>query len=160
MLAEGYRFDGAALTGGHRKVELDLFLLPDPATLAIYPSVRRWPTAGQTVLLGRAQGWPAICRRPSLHSRSKPRPGPRPGFDYRVAVEMEYYLCPKTAPCQISEHGAGYFGVAGTNAGTRDDVSTRLQGMGITVGGSHHETGPGQEEIDLPDVGALRMADN
>ena len=37
VLEQGYRFDGAALTGGHRKVELDLFLMPDPETLAIFP---------------------------------------------------------------------------------------------------------------------------
>ena len=37
VLEQGYRFDGSALTGGHRKVELDLFLLPDPETLAIFP---------------------------------------------------------------------------------------------------------------------------
>jgi glutamine synthetase len=82
------------------------------------------------------------------------------GFDYRVAVEMEYYLLPEDGTLPDQEHGAGYFSVAGDQiAATRDAVLTALQGMGITVGGSHHETGPGQEEIDLPDVGALRMAD-
>ncbi|HRA48390.1 MAG TPA: glutamine synthetase, partial [Thermomicrobiales bacterium] len=37
VLQDGYRFDGAALTGGHRKIELDLFLVPDPRTLALFP---------------------------------------------------------------------------------------------------------------------------
>jgi glutamine synthetase len=31
--------------------------------------------------------------------------------------------------------------------------------MGIGIGGAHHETGPGQEELDFPATGALRMAD-
>jgi glutamine synthetase len=31
--------------------------------------------------------------------------------------------------------------------------------MGIQVGGAHHETGPGQEELDLLAAGALQMAD-
>src|SRR5690242_15909443 len=35
--ARGYRFDGSALTGGLREVELDLYLVPDPRTLMIYP---------------------------------------------------------------------------------------------------------------------------
>ena len=37
VLEQGYRFDGSALTGGHRKIELDLFLKPDPETLVIFP---------------------------------------------------------------------------------------------------------------------------
>src|SRR4051812_39761124 len=37
VLKDGYRFDGSALTGGFRKIELDLFLLPDPETLALFP---------------------------------------------------------------------------------------------------------------------------
>src|SRR5918992_5023484 len=36
-LAHGYRFDGAALTGGVRLLELDLYLVPDPTTLAVSP---------------------------------------------------------------------------------------------------------------------------
>ncbi|MBA3275533.1 MAG: glutamine synthetase, partial [Chloroflexia bacterium] len=35
---QGYRFDGAAMTGGVRQVELDLYLAPDPGTLAILPA--------------------------------------------------------------------------------------------------------------------------
>src|SRR5690242_12429194 len=34
-LERGYRFDGSALTGGLRSVELDLYLAPDPATFAV-----------------------------------------------------------------------------------------------------------------------------
>src|SRR4051812_33336515 len=37
VLRDGYRFDGSALTGGFRKIELDLFLVPDPQTLALFP---------------------------------------------------------------------------------------------------------------------------
>ena len=160
VLAEGYRFDGAALTGGHRKVELDLFLLPDPATLAIFP----FAGDGQR----RARLCCSVVRRDGQPFAGDPRSildrnlalARDLGFDYRVAVEMEYYLLPEDGTLPDQEHGAGYFSVAGDQiAATRDAVLTALQGMGITVGGSHHETGPGQEEIDLPDVGALRMAD-
>jgi glutamine synthetase len=44
-------------------------------------------------------------------------------------------------------------------SGTRDDIVASLAEMGIQVGGAHHETGPGQEELDLLTGGALRMAD-
>jgi glutamine synthetase len=91
------------------------------------------------------------------------------GFRYRVAIEMEYYLLPGDP---ISGRGAltragdrpvdvaGYFGVGeDIVAATRDAVMLALQSTGISVGGAHHETGPGQEEIDLNDTDALTMAD-
>ncbi len=73
---------------------------------------------------------------------------------------MEYYLLPGDGSLPEQIDGAGYFSIGDDQVvATRDAVLTSLQAMGIGVGGSHHETGPGQEEIDLPDVGALRMAD-
>src|SRR4051812_30384862 len=36
VLQHGYRFDGSAVTGGQRELEMDLFLAPDPATLVTY----------------------------------------------------------------------------------------------------------------------------
>ncbi|MDQ2682687.1 MAG: glutamine synthetase family protein [Chloroflexota bacterium] len=160
VLEQGYRFDGSALTGGHRKVELDLFLLPDPETLAIFP----YEGEGQR----RARLCCSVVRRDGQPFAGDPRSvlernlktARELGYDYRVAVEMEYYLLPGDGTLPVQDTGAGYFSVADDQiAATRDAVLTALQGMGIAVGGSHHETGPGQEELDLPDVGALRMAD-
>jgi glutamine synthetase len=160
VLEQGYRFDGSALTGGHRKVELDLFLMPDPETLAIFP----FEGDGQR----RARLCCTVIRRDGQPFAGDPRSALERnllaarelGYDYRVAVEMEYYLLPGDGTLPDRVHGADYFSVADDQiASTRDAVLTALQGMGITVGGSHHETGPGQEELDLPDVGALRMAD-
>ena len=37
-MLNGYRFDGSAVMGGLRRVELDLLLVPDPGTLMIMPS--------------------------------------------------------------------------------------------------------------------------
>ncbi|MEZ4505090.1 MAG: glutamine synthetase beta-grasp domain-containing protein [Thermomicrobiales bacterium] len=34
-LERGYRFDGSALTGGLRSIELDLYLMPDPSTFVV-----------------------------------------------------------------------------------------------------------------------------
>lgn len=160
VLESGYRFDGSALTGGHRKVELDLFLRPDPETLAIFP----FDNAQQR----RARLCCSVVRRDGQPFAGDPRSvlernlaaARDLGFDYRVAVEMEYYLLPADGSLPEQIDGAGYFSIGDDQVvATRDAVLTSLQGMGISVGGSHHETGPGQEEIDLPDVGALRMAD-
>src|SRR5688500_895101 len=43
----GYRFDGAAMAGGERQVEVDLFLMPDPSTLTIFPATAGKARAAQ-----------------------------------------------------------------------------------------------------------------
>jgi glutamine synthetase len=161
VLDQGYRFDGSALTGGHRKVELDLFLKPDPETLAIFPfeaeSQRRARLCCSVV---RRDGQPFVGDPRSVLERNLGAARDL-GFEYRVAIEMEYYLLPGDGSMPERAIGAGYFSIGDDQvAATRDGVLTSLQSMGIAVGGSHHETGPGQEEIDLlPTVSALRMAD-
>lgn len=156
ILEHGYRFDGAAVMGGLREVELDLFLVPDPSTLIIYPDPGDGQRARLTCAVRRRDGQPFAGDPRSILERTVQRARTL-GFDYRVAVELEYYLfrdedVPLDAP--------GYFGIGGgPGSATRDEIVITLQGMGIAVGGAHHETGPGQEELDLLTTGAVRMAD-
>jgi glutamine synthetase len=161
VLLHGYRFDGSAVTGGQREVEMDLFLAPDPATLVTYVE----PTgagcrARFSCSVRRRDGQPfagdprSVLERNLAEARAA-------GFDYRVAVELEYYLFqPDNAGLLPPPDTAGYFGTGpGLGTGTRDDVVASLAEMGIPVGGAHHETGPGQEELDLLTADPLRMAD-
>jgi glutamine synthetase len=170
-LAHGYRFDGAALTGGVRQQELDLYLVPDPATLSFFPP----PGLGVPVEPGEQRRARLFC---SVHRRDGPPFAGDPrstlqrtlesaaaaGFDYRVGIEIEYYLLRRDAtdlgllPDQAG--GAGYFDLGEELiAGTRDEIVATLQAIGVGVGGAHHETGPGQEELDLLPTGGVRMAD-
>src|ERR671921_1593011 len=161
VLRHGYRFDGSAVTGGQREVELDLFLAPDPATLVTYvePSGigRR---ARFTCSVRRRDGQPFAGDPRSVLERNLAE-AMAAGFDYRVAIELEYYLFqPDNAGLLPPPDTAGYFGTGpGLGTGTRDDVVASLAEMGIQVGGAHHETGPGQEELDLLTADPLRMAD-
>ena len=160
ILRHGYRFDGSAVTGGQREVEIDLFLLPDPATLTLFErsgsDERRVQFACSVV---RRDGHPFAGDPRSALERALAR-AREAGFDYRVAVEMEYYLFRGEVVGQAQD-GAGYFGIGqGDVAGTRDEIVETLQRMGIGVGGAHHETGPGQEELDLLPGSALRLADH
>ena len=161
VLQHGYRFDGSAVTGGQREVEMDLFLVPDPATLVTYVE----PTgagcrARFSCSVRRRDGQPfagdprSVLERNLAEARAA-------GFDYRVAIELEYYLFqPDNAGLLPPPDTAGYFGTGpGLGTGTRDDVVASLAEMGIQVGGAHHETGPGQEELDLLTADPLRMAD-
>jgi glutamine synthetase len=161
VLRFGYRFDGSAVTGGQREVELDLFLVPDPATLVTYLE----PSGGGR----RARFACSVRRRDGQPFAGDPRSvlernlaaAREAGFEYKVGIELEYYLFPRdTSEGLHPPDAAGYFGTgSGLGAGTRDDVVASLATMGIQVGGAHHETGPGQEELDLLTGGALRMAD-
>ncbi len=159
-LARGYRFDGSAVTGGLREVELDLYLVPDPTTLVVFGTGQAPRRARLACSVRRRDGQPFAGDPRSTLERALAAAA-EAGYDYRVALEIEFYLFPQgdAAPRPSPDH-AGYFGVGEeTIAGTRDEIVATLHALDIEVGGAHHETGPGQEELDLLPVGALRMAD-
>ncbi|MEZ4505089.1 MAG: hypothetical protein R2848_04275 [Thermomicrobiales bacterium] len=83
------------------------------------------------------------------------------GIDYRVGIEMEYYLLRgEWSHLAIERDSAGYFDFGEDAVSrTRDSIVSSLASIGVGLGGAHHETGPGQEEIDLRPTSALHMAD-
>lgn len=161
VLRNGYRFDGSAVTGGQREVELDLFLIPDSSTLMTYQEPGG---AGRRALITcsvrRRDGHPFAGDPRSVLERNL-KEAREVGFDYRVGIELEYYIFrPDAAGAVTTLDASGYFGMApGLASSVRDDVVATLAEMGIGVGGAHHETGPGQEELDLLPSNALKMAD-
>ncbi|MBA3415037.1 MAG: glutamine synthetase [Chloroflexia bacterium] len=158
VLEHGYRFDGSAVTGGLRQVELDLFLVPDPSTLILYPEGSGGHRARLACSVHRRDGQPFAGNPRTVLERAVGR-ARAAGFEYVAAVELEYYLF-RPGLGEVTADAAGYFGIGDEpGSATRDEIVTTLQAMGIAVGGAHHETGPGQEELDLLPVDALRMAD-
>ncbi|HRN29661.1 MAG TPA: glutamine synthetase, partial [Terrimesophilobacter sp.] len=88
------------------------------------------------------------------------------GFTFYTHPEIEFYLLRSS---KLDENGqptpvdsAGYFD--NVPGGTANDFRRRsvrmLEDLGISVEFSHHEGGPGQNEIDLRYADALTMADN
>ena len=161
VLNNGYRFDGSAVTGGQREVELDLFLVPDPPTLVTYLDPNKGERRARlTCSVRRRDGQPFAGDPRSVLERNLAE-AREAGFDYRVGIELEYYLFRReNVELSAPQDAVGYFGAGlGLGSGVRDDVIAALAGMGIQVGGAHHETGPGQEELDLLPGDALHMAD-
>lgn len=159
VLERGYRFDGSAVTGGEREIEMDLYLVPDPETMVLFASAEGAPSRGRLACsVRRRDGQPFAGDPRSVLERALDA-AQGAGLSYRVALEMEFYLLrPEAEPPRPDR--AGYFGVgAAPFAGARDEIVATLHAMGIDVGGAHHETGPGQEELDLWPVAPLRMAD-
>ena len=87
------------------------------------------------------------------------------GFTFYVHPEIEFYLFENQtdwskAPTPIDE--GGYFDHVPRSPGMdfRRATVNMLEQMGISVEYSHHEAGPGQNEIDLRYADALTTADN
>ena len=173
-MSRGYRFDGSALHGGDRRAELDLFLVPDASTLILIPpglfGSDTQPRGRLYCSVRRSDGQPFPGDPRSALERMLIRTA-EAGFDYRVALEIEYYLLRQVTTPLPGQHPAGpisavtssvggYFGVGeDLITATRDEIVATLHQLKVGVGGGHHETGPGQEELDLLATGGIRMAD-
>lgn len=164
-LTRGYRFDGSALTGGTRQAELDLYLMPDVSTLEVMTRSEGDPPRARLYCSVRRHDGRAFPGDPRSTLERVLDETAATGYDYRIGVEIEYYLLRRPEPDTPTafsppRDAAGYFDVgADLITGTRDEIVTTLQQMGVGVGGAHHETGPGQEELDLLPTGGIRMAD-
>ena len=162
---DGISFDASAVAGFGDEVNSDLFLHPDPSTISILP----WrPPTGRVVRMycdiRNVDGTPfqpdprLILKRAVAYAAGK-------GFTVNFGPEMEFYLF-KTddqgEPTQEPFDHAGYMGISPEDKGEnlRREVCFTLLDMGITPEASHHEEGPGQNEIDFRYSGALTAADN
>lgn len=163
--AEGVGFDGSAIEGLTRSFEADVLAHPDPSTFQILP----WrgeidPTARMFCDINTPDGQPAIADPRNVLKRNLAKAAER-GFTFYTHPEIEFYLLKSSnwedgGPVPIDT--AGYFD--NVPGGTAHDFRRRsvrmLEDIGISVEFSHHEAGPGQNEIDLRYADALTTADN
>ncbi|CAN5161543.1 type I glutamate--ammonia ligase [soil metagenome] len=163
--AEGLGFDGSAIEGLTRSYEADVLAHPDPATFQILP----WrgqidPTARMFCDITTPDGQPAVADPRNVLKRTLATAAER-GFTFYTHPEIEFYLL---MSAQFGAEGpqpvdkAGYFDnvPGGTAHDFRRSSVRMLEDLGISVEFSHHEAGPGQNEIDLRYADALTTADN
>ncbi|MFS2241485.1 glutamine synthetase family protein [Microbacterium sp. OR16] len=163
--AEGIGFDGSAIEGLTRTYESDLLAQPDPTTFQILP----WrgeidPTARMFCDLTTPDGRPAVSDPRNVLRRALAKAADA-GFTFYTHPEIEFYLLKSS---QLGPEGpvpadsAGYFDnvPGGTAHDFRRSAVRMLEDLGISVEYSHHEGGPGQNEIDLRYADALTTADN
>ncbi|MGK2854839.1 MAG: glutamine synthetase family protein [Microbacteriaceae bacterium] len=163
--SEGIGFDGSAIQGLTRSFEADMLAHPDPTTFQILP----WrgeidPTARMFCDLTTPDGQPAVADPRHVLKRALAKAADR-GFTFYTHPEVEFYLLKSSqfgteGPLPVDS--AGYFD--NVPGGTAHDFRRRsvrmLEDLGISVEFSHHEAGPGQNEIDLRYADALTTADN
>jgi glutamine synthetase len=142
-----------------------MLALPDPSTFQILP----WrgeidPTARMFCDITTPDGQPAVSDPRNVLKRALAAAADR-GFTFYTHPEIEFYLLKssklrKGRPVPVDS--AGYFD--NVPGGTAHDFRRRsvrmLEDLGISVEFSHHEAGPGQNEIDLRYADALTTADN
>jgi glutamine synthetase len=163
--AEGIGFDGSAIEGLARVSEADMLVKPDPTTFAVLP----WRgdhhgTARMFCDILTPDGEPSLSDPRNVLRRSLQKAAAH-GLTFYTHPEIEFYLLKdEWAPGREPEpvDYAGYFDHVprGTTHDFRRAAISVLESMGISVEFSHHEGGPGQNEIDLRYADALSMADN
>src|SRR5689334_13349211 len=164
--AEGIGFDGSAIEGFARVSESDMLAKPDPATFQLLPWRSESPGTARMfcdILLPDGSASFADPRHVLKRTLSK---AADLGFTFYTHPEIEFYLfrsltgAPGTTPEPVDS--SGYFDHTPQGIGNdfRREAITMLESMGISVEFSHHEGGPGQQEIDLRYADALSTADN
>jgi len=161
----GISFDASAISGFMNIEKSDLFLYPDPSTLSILP----WrPQQGRVVRFfcdikhpdgrdfeGNTRG---ILKQAIMRAEDM-------GYECKVGSECEFYLFEtdeKGNSTDIPYDNGGYLDIAPVDKceNVRREICLTLEQMGIKPESSHHEQGPGQNEIVFRYSNALIAADN
>ncbi|MBP7480690.1 MAG: glutamine synthetase, partial [Spirochaetaceae bacterium] len=163
--SHGIPFDASEVKGFMKTFETDLFLVPDPSTLAVLP----WrPQHGRVVRFycsivypdGRSFEGDSRCLLKQTVGELQ-----KEGISCRIGTECEFYLfeLDEKGNSTLTPHdNASYCDTAPLDKGenVRRDICLTLEEMGIKPESSHHETGPGQHEIDFKCSETLTAADN
>lgn len=159
-----FMFDGTSIEGYVRKGEADMYLYPDKDTMEIFP----WrPQQGKVARMicdvhmpdrNPFQGDSRQILKKVLKEAEKM------GYQFQVGPECEFFLFntdDNGMPTTRVNEQAGYFDIGPVDNGenVRRDIVLTLEDMGVVVEASHHESAPGQHEVDFESADALTTAD-
>lgn len=161
----GIAIDASAIEGFGDETHSDIFLHPDPDTITVLP----WrPEHGKVARMFCSITYPdgrPFERDVRTLLKEAIRHAQELGYSFYFGPEMEFYLF------KLDENGnptvqpydhATYMDVAPEDKceNVRREICLTLEKMGIRPESSHHEEGPGQNEIDFRYSDALTAADN
>ncbi len=162
---QGIAFDASAVNGFADESKSDLLLRPEADTLVFLP----WrPEHGKVVRMYSnivyPDGTPFECDTRAILKNAVAR-AKKAGYTFSFGSELEFYLLEldeERKPSKIPYDDAGYMDIAPEDRGEdiRREICLTLEQMGIYPESSHHEEGPGQNEIDFRYSDALTAADN
>ena len=161
----GIAIDASAIEGFGDETHSDLLLHPEADTLMPLP----WrPEHGRVVRMFCTISYPDgrifECDSRSILKQAV-QDAEKAGFQFFFGAEQEFYLFnldDNGNPTKEPYDNAGYMDIAPEDKGEniRREVCLTLEQMGIRPESSHHEEGPGQNEIDFRYSSPLAAADN
>lgn len=161
----GIAIDASAIEGFGDETHSDLLLHPDADTLMPLP----WrPEHGRVVRMFCTISYPDgrtfECDSRSILKQAV-QDAEKAGFQFFFGAEQEFYLFnldDNGNPTKEPYDNAGYMDIAPEDKGEniRREVCLTLEQMGIRPESSHHEEGPGQNEIVFRYSSPLAAADN
>ena len=164
-MEKGVGFNAASIRGFLSIEDSDLLLFPDPHTLTILP----WrPSEGRVARffcsVRHSDGTPFegdVRTRLSDYAKKLKKEG----MNLQARTECEFYLFKQDAdgnPTDIPMDRASYFEAAPIDRGEniRREICLAMEQMGMTYIASHHEKGPGQNEIRFSPAPLVDAADH
>ena len=161
----GIAIDASAIEGFGDETHSDLLLHPESDTLMPLP----WrPEHGRVVRMFCTISYPDgrifECDSRSILKQAV-QDAEKAGCQFFFGAEQEFYLFhldDNGNPTKEPYDNAGYMDIAPEDKGEniRREVCLTLEQMGIRPESSHHEEGPGQNEIDFRYSSPLAAADN
>ena len=161
----GIAIDASAIPGFGDEANSDLFLHPDASTITLLP----WrPEHGSVVRMfcsiTHPDGTPFAHDTRGILKQAV-ADAAKAGYTFSFGSELEFYLF------RLDENGkvtdipydqASYMDVAPEDKceNVRREICLTLERMGIQPESSHHEEGPGQNEVDFRYSDPLSAADN
>ncbi|WP_106497543.1 type I glutamate--ammonia ligase [Lentibacillus sp. Marseille-P4043] len=159
-------FDGSSIEGFVRIEESDMYLHPDLDTFVVFPWTSDKGKVARFICdIYNPDGTPFEgCPRYNLKRNLKKME--ELGYSaFNIGTEPEFFLF------KLDEHGdpslelndrGGYFDLAPTDLGEncRRDIVLELEEMGFNIEASHHESAPGQHEIDFQYSDAVKHCDD
>lgn len=161
----GIAFDASSIEGFGDETHSDLFLKPNSETLMDLP----WrPEHGKVVRMFSDVTYPSgeiyECDTRYL-LKNAIKDANNMGISFFFGAEQEFYLFKLDQNGRATKEpydDAGYMDIAPDDKGEniRREICLTLEQMGIFPESSHHEGGPGQNEIDFRYSDPLTAADN
>jgi len=164
-IKHGIPINGSFIAGFAEKTRSELYLHPDLSTTTLLP----WrPDHGKVIRMfcdiTYHDGTPFEADTRNILKTAVEK-AKASGVTFQFGSRLEFYLF-KTDdegnPTDIPYDHAGYMDIAPLDRGenVRREICLTLERMGIEPINSHHEAGPGQNEIDFTSSDPLKAADN
>ena len=159
-LQRGVGFDGSAIEGFARIDESDMRAFPDPTTFTLLPWRPRQNAVARIFCDIYTPSGESFAGDPRNVLKRNLERLAQLGYIYYVGPELEFFYLKDSQTPEPLDH-YGYYDQLSSQPSSelRRDTVLNLAEMGVPVKYSHHESAPGQHEIDLQYTDALTMAD-